>query len=299
MTIRDLGYRPYDGPRLPPSNAAWVLLRYGLWRTWASWLVKLATFTSWLPVIGFAIGSWAANSAMEAVSPEAQQMLPEIVRFFADEPRTLSSLLGLETWFFVSLVTVGAGAGAIAHDRTHRAFQFYFAKPVTPETYLVGRVSAIAIWIFGIAFLPAFLYCLVMAAFGPREEALDTLGLLLPTLVFSVLLAVVMAVASVAVSSLSASRALTISTWITVFVVPHVIAGVVDVVSRASGREDGWPWLYLASFTAMLGTVRDALFKIDDPSALEWYHAAPALGLMVIALAFLAVHRLRTQEVIT
>lgn len=299
MSIRDLGYRPYDGPRLPPSHAVWVLLRYGLGRAWASWLVKLAAFTAWLPVIGFVIGSWAANAAMAAVQPEAQEMLPEIVRMFADESRTLGALLGLETWFFVSLVTVGAGAGAIAHDRTHRAFQFYFAKPVTPETYLAGRVGAIAIWVFAIALAPAILYCLAMAAFGPREEALETAALLLPALVFCLILAGVMAIASVAVSSLSASRALTISTWITLFVVPHVIAGVVDVVSRASGREEGFPWLYLGSFTAMLGTVRDALFKIDDPSPLEWYHASAALALMVVGLGWLALHRLRTQEVIT
>ncbi|WP_053234953.1 ABC transporter permease subunit [Sandaracinus amylolyticus] len=299
MTIRDLGYRPYDGPRLPPSNAVWVLFRYGLGRAWASWLVKLAAFTAWLPVIGFVIGSWAANSAMEAVPPEARDQLPPIVHLFADESRALSSLFGLETWFFVSLVTVGAGAGAIAHDRTHRAFQFYFAKPVTPETYLAGRVSAIATWVFAIAFVPAFLYCVALAAFGPREEALDTVALLLPALVFSLLLAIVMSIASVAVSSLSASRALTISTWLTVFVVPHVIAGVVDVVSRASGREEGFPWLYLGSFTAMLGTVRDALFKIDDPSALEWFHAAGALAVMVVGLGALALHRLRAQEVIT
>ena len=122
MTIRDLGYRPYDGPRLPPSHSVWVLLRYGLGRAWASWLVKLAAFTAWLPVIGFAIGSAGANAFMSNVQPEAREMVPELVRMFADEARTLSALLGIETWFFVSLVTVGAGAGAIAHDRTHRAF---------------------------------------------------------------------------------------------------------------------------------------------------------------------------------
>ena len=42
--IRDLGYRPYVGDRLPASNNTKVLLRQSLRRAWASWLVKVAAF---------------------------------------------------------------------------------------------------------------------------------------------------------------------------------------------------------------------------------------------------------------
>ena len=44
MSVRDLGYRAYEGPRLPASHNTWVMIRHSLRRAWASWLVKLPIF---------------------------------------------------------------------------------------------------------------------------------------------------------------------------------------------------------------------------------------------------------------
>ena len=44
MSVRDLGYRAYEGPRLPASHNTWVMIRHSLRRAWASWLVKLPVF---------------------------------------------------------------------------------------------------------------------------------------------------------------------------------------------------------------------------------------------------------------
>ena len=53
MTIRDLGYRGYEGDRLSPSHNTLVLLRHGIRRAWASWLVKIAIFCFWIPMLCF------------------------------------------------------------------------------------------------------------------------------------------------------------------------------------------------------------------------------------------------------
>ncbi|MBX7196678.1 MAG: hypothetical protein K1X94_31790, partial [Sandaracinaceae bacterium] len=75
--------------------------------------------------------------------------------------------------------------------------------------------------------------------------------------------------------------------------VPHVIASIVDGI--ASGD---FPWLYLASFTGLLGTVADALFKVEGDSDLQWFHAAPILlGLALLGL-WAAHERLRRAEVV-
>jgi hypothetical protein len=284
MTVRDLGYRPYEGARLPPANNTWVMLRHGLSRAWASWLVKIAVFLSMAPMLVAAAAVAIALYFTRSQGPEAADA------FDATQP--LRYLYAAETWLSVSLLTLGAGAPAVAEDLTFRAFQFYFAKPVTPEQYYGGRALAVAIPIFGVTFVPAVLVDLVMVAMSPVERASEAVGLLLPSLVYSIILAVVMGAGSVAISSLSKSRALTMSAWVLCFVVPHALAAVVDGIGH-------WPWLYLGSFTGLLAVIADALFHVESTSQLHWYHALPVLGVFVAGSIALTLYRLRAAEVIT
>ncbi|MDQ3035608.1 MAG: ABC transporter permease [Myxococcota bacterium] len=290
MTIRDLGYRPYDGPRLPPSNNTWVMLRQGMRRAWASWLVKLAVFLSFgPPLIGIALVI-AGRMLLQQGDPEADPI---------QASAAMRNLFSVQTWLFVSMITVGAGAPAIAEDLTFRGFQFYFAKPVTPAQYLAGRVLAVAICVFLVTFVPAFFLDLALVGTAPRALIAEQAGLLLPAFFYSLVLATVMGTTSVAVSSLSKSRALTMSAWIVAFIVPHVLASVVNEISVATGNEEGWPWLFLGSFTGLLGNVADALFKVERDAALEWYYAAPILVALTVGSTWLAMYRLQRAEVIT
>ena len=287
MTVRDLGYRPYEGARLPPANNTWVMLRHGLTRAWASWLVKIAVFLSAGPLLVFSVYVALAlymTRTMGAGGAEAAEAF--------DGTQPLRYLYQSETWLAVSLLTLGAGAPAIAEDLTFRAFQFYFAKPVTPEQYYGGRALAVAIPIFGVTFVPALVVDLVMVVMSPSEHQVESLGLLLPSLVYSVILAIVMGAGSVAISSLSKSRALTMSAWVLCFVVPHALAAVVDGIGH-------WPWLYLGSFTGLLGVIADALFHVESESQLHWWHAVPVLLVFVAGSIALTLYRLRKAEVIT
>ncbi len=288
MTIRDLGYRPYEGQRLPASNNTWVMLRQGLARAWASWLVKIAVFVGWAPaLITIAIVA-VMRLAVRGPDGALIELSPTMV---------LRNFFIAQTWLFVSLVTLGAGASAIAEDMTFKAFPFYFSKPVTPVQYLVGRVLAVAVFVFSVTYVPSVFVNATLAATAPAEVALDEIALLLPSLVFCLSLSLVMASVSVAVSALSPSRALTMSAWIVWFVVPHVIGMLVDAIARAAGEEDGWPWLFLVSFTSLLGVVADALFKIETQSQLHWYYAVPVLMVFVAASLFGAHERVRRAEV--
>lgn len=292
MTIRDLGYRPYDGPRLPATNNTWVMLRLGLRRAWASWLVKLAAFFSLAPALVYAAlvvgGRYLARNM--GADPAADPV---------PAAEWLGDLIAVQTWVFVGMVTVGAGAPAIAEDLTFKAFQFYFAKPATPEQYLAGRTLAVAIWCFCVVYVPVILVALAMVGTASGDARGEQAALLLPALLYALILAVVMATGSVSISSLSKSRALTMSAWVVLFIVPHVIASIVDAISRATGDEDGWPWLFLASFTGLLSVVRDALFKVESDSPLRWFHAAPILAGLVLGWVALSMYRLRRAEVIT
>jgi hypothetical protein len=111
-----------------------------------------------------------------------------------------------QTWLFVSLVSTGAGAGAIAEDLTFKAFAFYFAKPVTPPQYLLSRIALL--------FIPAVLEIVVLLAVTMDGTHLERAGLLLPALLYSLMAALTFATVSVGVSSLARSRAMTITAWL-------------------------------------------------------------------------------------
>jgi len=289
VSVRDLGYQPYEGARLPPSNNTRVMLRHGLSRAWGSWLVKTAAFLGWAP---FVVGCGVWGFQWWAFQQMAQQGFPaDRFEMVGDGGEFLQGLYGWYLWVFGLMITLGAGAGAISEDLAHRAFQFYFSKPVTAPQYLAGRVLAVGTWMFVITFAPALLMVVAMVGMSPDEARLETLGLLIPALIHSTLIAAVTSIASVAVSSFSKSRALTMSTWVLVFVVPYVLGSIVDEVGS-------WPWLKLLSLPALLGVVGDALFKVNREDSLAWYHALPILAAVVAGGVALSLHRLRRAEVV-
>ncbi|MEM9193420.1 MAG: hypothetical protein AAGF12_29875 [Myxococcota bacterium] len=285
MGLRDLGYKAYEGDRLPPSHNGWVLWRHGLRRVWGSWLVKIAAFTGWLPpvvamgIMGFAY--WLAGQ----MPPGAEA--PEVPVI-----GVVRSLYDWQFWLFVTAVSMGAGASVVAEDRTFRAFQFYFAKPVTPMQYLIGRVAAVLLWCFVITFIPAFLLVLEATGMAPEELRVERIGLLLPALLYSLLIAVVAGVGSIGMSALSKSRALTMTAWIMLLILPTALGNIVYAISE-------WPWLLLGSIPHLLGVIGDSLFKVETESEIEWFHALPILSALVVGGLYLTYDRVRRAEVIT
>lgn len=287
MSVRDLGYRAYEGERLPASRNTWVMLRHSLSRAWASWLVKIAVFLAVGPLL--VVGTlYLVNIYL--VAPQFH-LDPATI----DAGKTVRTLFGWEMWLFVLMISVGAGAPSIAEDLQYKAFQFFFAKPVTAPQYLFGRIGAVTIFAFGVTFVPALVLVVFEVSVGAptTDLKLERLALLMPALLDALVISLLMSTISVALSSLSKSRALTMSAWVLLFLVPHVLAGLVHLIGH-------WDWLYLASVPGVLGVLGDALFKQTDPhDVVKWFHAAPvALGLAIGAV-WLALERLRRAEVIT
>ncbi len=283
MTVRDLGYRPYQGERLPASQNTRVMLRHALRRAWGSWLVKIALFLSWVPpvvaIAGIGIRFYIKSQAGDQVPP-------------LDAPTYVHGLYIWQLWLFISLITLGAGASAIAEDLNFKAFQFYFAKPVTPVQYLISRIGAVSILSFSILVVPGTLLLIAISGTIEPELRLESVALILPAVLHAAVISVVLAIASVTVSSFSKSRAFTMSGWILVFLVPHVLASIVFEVSD-------WPWLRLISLPALLEIVGDAVFKIEPSSDLRWFHALPILVAVCAGGLTLSHRRLRDAKVIT
>lgn len=288
MGLRDLGYKAYEGERRKAETNTWVLMRHGLRRAWGSWFVKATAFLSWFPpmlflaIVGFLL--WQASQAPE------QGAAASIDTQFTTAVRWLYIV---QFWLFVTMISAGAGATVIAEDRTFGAFQFYFAKPVTPVQYLAGRLAAVALWCFAVTFIPALLLVIEGIWLAPPQLRMERGGLLLSALLFSALIAIVMSATSIGISALSRSRAMTMSAWAMVLLIPHTIGVLVETITTS-------PWLLLASIPRLLDVAGNELFKIEvDASQLRWYHVIPALTVIVALSLTAAYRRIREAEVIT
>ncbi len=285
MTVRDLGYRAYEGELLPPSHNTWVLMRYGIWRIWGPWLNRVAIIAAVLPFLGMALllGFRFMTSGREVANP----FLP------TDPVVWLRFLTAIQFWFFVSVVTLRSGAAVVAEDFTNRAYRFYFAKPVTPIQYLAGHAAALAIVVFHLIFIPTGLLTVILAAVGPEDQMVEHLGLILPALLNALIMAVSCSVLSLAVSTLSKSRALTMSAWMLILFVPFVLGFLVQALTHTD-----WGWTI--SVPGMLWVIDDALYKYQGSwTELRWYHVAPVLAALVAGGAYLVLYRIRRAEVIT
>ncbi|MFK7987870.1 MAG: hypothetical protein AB8I08_17765 [Sandaracinaceae bacterium] len=294
MSVRDLGYRAYEGELLPPSHNMWVMLRYGLWRIWGSWINKFVVFFFWLPVAALAGIAFLRFLTIGPEMPADATDMDGVGGWFLSEPAVwLRTLTGIQFWFCMALVTIRSGAAVIAEDFTNKAYQFYFAKPVTPVQYLVGRISALAVFNFGLVFIPVAFMVGVLAGVGPEEQRLERVGLLLPALVDSAMLATVLSVVSISVSALSRSRALTITAWVVVLFVPFVLAGLVETISESE-------WVYVISLPGALWNLGDALYKVEGTwTELKWFFSLPAVLIATVGGAYGAWYRIRKAEVIT
>lgn len=277
MTLRDLGYRPYQGPRLPPSNSTWVMYRYGLRRALDSMLAKLLIVASFLPALAMA----AYTGFVLRLQPSDDFRLAPIV----------GQLLTFETWTFVGTLALLSGSTAIAEDLQNKAFPFFFAKPLTPIQYLLGRVAAIATLLAVPLVGPATLVVLGVSAVAPSEVQLESLAAIFPAIAQSVLVALVCASVSVGLSAITKNRAITMSLWVVLWIVPKIISSIVRLASEHA-------WLDLTSVPALLGIVVDSLLGEPESGDLHVGYAAAALASIVALALVYATNRLERAEVV-
>ncbi len=295
MTVRDLGYRAYEGEVRPPSRNLWVMMRHGIWRIWGSWVNKLVVFFCWIPLLVLGIIAFARFGAFGPELPEMPEDATGFGRWFLSPPAVwLRTLTGIQFWFFASIVTIRSGAGVISEDLNNRAYQFYFAKPVTPEQYLAGRTAALALFVFLLVFVPVAILAGIFVGLGPEAERLERAGLLLPALFDGALIAVATSALAIATSALSRSRALTLTAWTLILFVPFALAFLVETIGDVE-------WVFAVSLPGALWSVGDALYKVSGESwdELQWFHSAPVLVVAVGAAVWGALIRIKRAEVIT
>ena len=285
--IHDLGYKRYDGPRTPHGQRYLTVmritlrlsLRWWLWLTLVFAVAQVAIFGVVMYFLGRASQIPGAGASVDAIRPDFLVL------------KLLTEWYGVIPLGFV--VGLFAGGSAVADDARAGAFQFYFARPVSKRHYLLGKILAVCLLVAFVSLAPALLLCLVRAGLSQQPGEWAQAGLLaLRGLTLGLIVALVLGIPVVALSSLSTSRGVVQGGWAAVFMLSWIVGGIVASVTAS-------PWPALISIPANLQAVGAVIFGQTPAHAVPWWASALILAGLLAGSAALLRWRLRHVEAIT
>jgi len=288
MGIRDMGYKPYEGDLLPHRSRYRVLIRRALSLAWASGLVKTTLILGAFPVVICGVVMFLKLQAIQYVSKMAAGQAQGLISDPGD--LVFTTIYWCQIWF-AFVISLLVAAPTIAEDVRTGAFQFYFARPVSRNHYLVGKVAPVAILVAIISMGPALaLAILRLALAGSGAEAASNLKWLLGTLVYGPLYALVLALPPVALSSLGRRAGGIQGLWASIFFLSWLLGEGV-----AAGAN--LPYLALLSIPTDLRLVGQLIYGLPPAYAIPWVLPAAVLLALVGGSAYLLLRRLGRVEV--
>jgi ABC-type transport system involved in multi-copper enzyme maturation permease subunit len=171
--------------------------------------------------------------------------------------RTLFLLVIKVEMFWVLLVVARVGPGLIANDLKHRALPIYFAKPVTPLTYVAGKWLVVAAFIAMVTLIPNLVSLIIGALItGGLHTWGQLLGLGLDLLLSGATLCVVGGAIVLALSSMSSDYRYVTVAWLAICLLP--VFGQA-ILNEALPAESTTGWLGCVSLRDNVLTVTDWL----------------------------------------
>lgn len=281
--IRDRGYQRYTG-RHTPERGRWALIASRMLRMSARqpWVMVMLILCIFPGLVGAVLMYIQAKLYAAGMAPAPD---PYVYYLYTKPYGTL--LLAFLTALF-------AGGGAIADDVRGGAFQFYFARPITRDQYLAGKVVAPVVLVACVSLGPALLLSLLRVALA--KDAADAAGaVLLPlkALGLGLIEAAVLGVPVVALSSLSKGRGYVQGAFAALFLLPWILGAIFVGVTRS-------PWPALLSIPAHLQGVGRFFFALpaEDERVLPVWVSAAVLAAVVAGSLAVLRRRLAAMEVV-
>ncbi len=282
--IRDQGYQPYTGSYTAEG---------GRWSLIAGRMLKMTARQPWVMVM---LILCIFPALVAGVLMYIQSKMYAMGMGPAPNELVLSLLVGWKVSLIISfLMALFAGGGAVADDVRGGAFQFYFARPVTREQYLIGKLLPPVLLVFFVTAAPALLLSILRIALAKDgADALASIFVPLETLAMGVLLALSLGVPVVALSSLSRGRGYVQGAFAALFLLPWIIGSLLVDVTQSG-------WGAVLSLPVHFMNVGRFLFQLDpEPGArnMPVWASATVLALLIVGSLALLRKRLAAVEVI-
>lgn len=219
--IHDIGYRPYDGPRLGERAVAWSLfltgLRncYGLGRSGRSKVLPL------LLLVLMLLPALVLVAVMIQLKLD-QQLLP-YARY------------AMVTQLLVSVFVASQAPALISRDLRFRTITLYLARPLQRRSYVLVRLASLTAAVFVLLVAPLLLLLLggLLADLDVWEQVRGFLQAAAAALV----LAAVLACLSGMVSAVTTRRGVAVAAVIAVLVVSYTVVAAVQGVASEQGAD--------------------------------------------------------------
>ncbi|MCK4661208.1 MAG: hypothetical protein KAV82_16935 [Phycisphaerae bacterium] len=233
-TTRPCRYQRWDG-ELNQGHWTWLtIVVTGVRRIAKNAKTRTLIMTSGLFVLG-SCGIFYALSLLETIvgTPQAKGLYDFVRGFLGVDISSVSRLEEFRgiLWrcvflvmikiqmFWVLFVVARVGPGLIANDLKARALPIYFAKPVAPLTYLLGKWMVVASFIAMVMLLPNLLSLLVGTLMtGGLGSWSQSLGLAWDLLVSGLGVCVLGGMIMIALSSMTSDSRYVTGAWLAVCV---------------------------------------------------------------------------------
>lgn len=312
-------YRPWQGKLTEPSTllewlrdslqTAWPIAQVSMGMIFRRWLFWLLYALALLIFLFFFFGQytmvWAQGQLGESdvrvgglgrANPQNLVKLLRTVLVLDGSGRMFANFIWFEG-YMVMIILALAGSILIGNDLRFGSLSFYLSKPVSRWHYLLGKGTAIAVFVNLVTTLPAFLLWVQYGLLESYDYFVDDFGLFLGILGYGAVLTVTLTSLLLATATGLRRTVPLIMTWATLFFFCRLLSAA--LVDRL-GFDARWRLIDLWNSAYVVGS---RMLQVDPaqirPSPQpDWPEAALVLtGVSLLCLTYLIL-RIRAVEVV-
>ena len=284
MAVYRRNYRPYSGPLTAAWSRCFVLFRYSRRNLFRSkFLTGLFVVCFFYPVVCLLL-IYLAHSAS-----------------FLQEIGVPPGVLSIDNKFFFQFVSVQGvlaflltafvGPGLISPDLANGALPLYFCRPFSRAEYVLGKSSVLAILLSQITWIPGLVLFGMQAGLAGASWTWSHLWIAGSLVVSSLIWIAILSLLAMALSAWVKWR---IVAGALLLAVMFFGAGFAQAINAVMQTDAG----YFFNVAYLMGTVWNALFKVDARHAIPVAQAWMALLVYCAICLGLLMRKVRAYEVV-
>lgn len=251
MAVYEVTYKPYLGKLTPEWSRFLVIPRHAFRDVFKSKIFTAFFVICFVPLLVEAILIYLHHNvnALAILKVNVRELLPIDASFF----RTFVSLQASMAFLVVLLV----GPPLVAKDLRNNALPLYLCRPFTRTEYVAGKMSVLLILLSAITWVPQLLLFCFQAYLEGAGWFFSNLWLAGAIFIASMVLILIPALISQAISSFVKWRVVASGALLGLFFIPSVFGEVVNQIMLTR-------WGSIISISALMNNVTAGLFGLFE-----------------------------------
>lgn len=278
--VYDRGYRPYEGKRGGRGAARAALVRLSIRRALGlrrSWRQKLLPWS----LLGIASIPAVVNVGVKYITRNTPASDFDLI--------TYREYIGVSTTLLLFVAITAPDM--VCPDRRHRVLPLIFARPLSGNDYVLAKVGALTLILFGFSFLPQvvlFVGQMLVVQGGALDYLTENAEVLWQVPVAVALFSLYLASLALAISATTARRVVGGVALLAVVFVSGSVATILVRGDSASFFQSGNLWGLLSVIDIPLRMSDLVFLGHVDPQSLVGGTAGAGIGVVLVYLAVVA-----------